>query len=624
MLSEIKLSVNKYKSLNYLVSALKKKHKDLLAPKFCMFLGAGASASAGIPTGGMLIEYLQKRCFINDNAPDHSENDIRYENIDKYLLDRNLSEDLKAYVKHKQEDSFNEKTDVEKEYWIKSIPNRLKSKDINADKYWDAVKRDFYHSTYYGRWFDEFSESPRDRQELIEEIIDGKEPSAGYILLSLLVEKDIVRHFFTTNFDDLVHDAIFTECGKKSRVFAHDETAHFINFKSNRSNIIKLHGDYLYQDMRNTLEETATLTDKQSRKLREAANDFGLIIIGYSGADESIMSSLEAIKEERGSNFPIIWCGRNEDSLNWRAKSFIEHSSNTFFVEIDSFDDLMIKLLDLCSCNIKTIKERTDKITAYDEKIRLLLLNRNKDRHDKNLGIQIEINEIASQVFSDNAEMSFEDRINILDHALKRYSNHPSLHALKGQLFNDNGQHEEAINELDIAIKELPDTRQLHLLRGSIKFKEKDYQGSIEDLDSAIKITPSAYDLYSLRASCKSHMKDYAGALRDANTAIAGGYQSANPYNTIAMINKHLKNYSTALEVAERAKAIDPSNGWIHSTIAEIYSDLGEEEKFFENLRVALELKFTIMKYMDEEPYISYKNNPKFIKMLNDFGYTEL
>lgn len=363
-LSDIKITDNHKSTLQFLTNSLKHRKSEFPAPAYFMLLGAGCSIDAKIPSGGGITKFLQKRYYALNHLSYSKAEELEIDKIDKLFESAEVQAKLQDFVTQKQE-ACHVRVDEQKEELLKTIPSELteilKKENPGVDL-WEIVKEEFYQTSYYSFWFDITLPSPRERQRLIEKVIDGKEPSAAYFLLACAVQKDVFRTFFTTNFDDLINDAILQETGKKSRVYVHNEVAKFINFKSPKPNIIKLHGDYLYQDMKNTLAETSILQDDQLSKLQEASQDMAAIIVGYSGSDLSIMNALYKIKKEKGSDFPIFWCARNEDSLTWRAKQLINQFENSHFVPTESFDQLMFSIYSDLDCKIRDIKEKTEKM----------------------------------------------------------------------------------------------------------------------------------------------------------------------------------------------------------------------------------------------------------------------
>ena len=91
----------------------------------------------------------------------------------------------------------------------------------------------------------------------------------------------------TTNFDDLIADALYLFTRTKPVVVTHDSLARFVDAGRKRPNVIKLHGDAMFEP-KNTDEETARLGPETQQSLEAALKNRTLIINGYVGNDRSI------------------------------------------------------------------------------------------------------------------------------------------------------------------------------------------------------------------------------------------------------------------------------------------------------------------------------------------------
>ena len=589
-LLNLKLPDNKKKTIPFLINTIKDRQRDPNAPKYCFLLGAGTSVSAGIPSGGGLTDYVRKRCFLREEHTGHTVEDTRYERIDNYFNRNNIKAAYNEFVTAKEE-TFKQLVDAEQDRFINSLPVGLWQQLIPiSSSVWDDVKEAFYQDNFYGMWFNEFSASPRDRQELIEELIDGKEPSAGYILLSLLVEKDIVRHFFTTNFDDLIHDAIFSEAGKKSRVFSHNETTHFINFKSRRPNIIKLHGDYLYQDIRNTVEETSKLAENQKDKLYEAASEMGMIVIGYSGSDQSIMDALEAIKQARGSDFAVIWCGRSEASLNWRAKLFISQHPNTWYVEIEGFDQLMVKLFNECKCELKTVEQRIEKVESSFNKVTAVLKagNLKQKSPDEKLDRTLSITQAMNEAYS---EKDLQKRLIKQNEIVKKYPDDAIVYLDRGNTFSNLNDFANSLADYSQAIVLRPHYTDAYINRAILKDKMGDTTGAISDCDQAITLRPDDAEIYFGRATIKDKVGDILGALIDYDQAITLRPEYAEGYSNRGLVKEKLGDATGSLADYDIAVTLQPSSAVFYYNRALTKSRLGNHNEALVDLDKAIALQ---------------------------------
>ena len=71
--------------------------------------------------------------------------------------------------------------------------------------------------------------------------------------------------------------------------------------------VIKPHGDYLQQTIRNTSAELAELEPGMISELSEIFRRYGLVVLGYSGSDEGITNVLKA----RESRYGFWWVSRS-------------------------------------------------------------------------------------------------------------------------------------------------------------------------------------------------------------------------------------------------------------------------------------------------------------------------
>lgn len=146
------------------------------------------------------------------------------------------------------------------------------------------------------------------RREYLAGFFEGTEPGPTHEALGRLAEQGLVRVFITTNFDRLLEHALQAR-GIEPIVIASDadleavvprEHAHCV--------VLKPHGDYLRQTIRNTPEELASLEPGLTAEFEETLNRYGLVVLGYSGGDEAIGRSLRG----RRSRYGLWWVARGD------------------------------------------------------------------------------------------------------------------------------------------------------------------------------------------------------------------------------------------------------------------------------------------------------------------------
>jgi hypothetical protein len=96
-----------------------------------------------------------------------------------------------------------------------------------------------------------------------------------------------------------------------------------IGITSDRPKIIKLHGDYLFERLKNTVEELEQLDPNMERKFREFAKDCGVVVLGYGGRDRSIMRVVEEL-------LGVYWGVRRERDGTFRTASRVEELATRF------------------------------------------------------------------------------------------------------------------------------------------------------------------------------------------------------------------------------------------------------------------------------------------------------
>lgn len=259
-------------------------------PNYSLLLGAGCSASSGIRSGQRLVNDWRREIFDSGNPNQKNASD-----------------------------------DVVLEYLVRQ------------NSWYDQRNE-------YACLFEKRFELPRLRRAFVENEVKEKNPSIGYGYLTGLVDQSYFKTIFTTNFDDLINEAFHRFSESRPIVCAHDSSIHSITVTSVRPKIIKLHGDYLFDDIKSTLRETETLEQNMKEKFTEFAKDFGLIVVGYSGSDRSVMDNLNMLlRQENYFKCGLYWCIQRGSDVSPEVQKILWHDK-VYFVEIDGFDQLFAEL----------------------------------------------------------------------------------------------------------------------------------------------------------------------------------------------------------------------------------------------------------------------------------------
>jgi len=149
--------------------------------------------------------------------------------------------------------------------------------------------------------------STEERRAFVERTFVGKPPAIEHFLLAHLAEKRIFRDILTTNFDHLIEIALAQTCSSPAKVYLHREALESIAGESPTVRVIKLHGDYLFDSLKNTDAETGkAISAVMRRKLSSALHGSGLLVAGYAG-DDSVLQMLIEVAGQSGALSQGVW-----------------------------------------------------------------------------------------------------------------------------------------------------------------------------------------------------------------------------------------------------------------------------------------------------------------------------
>lgn len=142
------------------------------------------------------------------------------------------------------------------------------------------------------RYFEPNEEAPR-------------EPTATHHAVARLVAAGLVRIIVTTNFDRLMEQAL-EAAGVIPRVVASPaQIAGMTPLAHARCTVIKVHGDYLHGDLRNSDAEIGTYPPEVDKLLDRVFDEYGLFVVGWSGTwDHALRAAIERAPARR---YPQTW-----------------------------------------------------------------------------------------------------------------------------------------------------------------------------------------------------------------------------------------------------------------------------------------------------------------------------
>ncbi|CAM2820570.1 SIR2 family protein [Pseudoalteromonas distincta] len=475
-------------------------------PNYSLLLGAGASFTSGIRTGANLVSEWKKE----------------------------------AYFKLSNESEYEEKKATD--FLLKNHSN------------WYSVLNE------YSALFEYKFDLPSQRRRFVEHEVDGKLPSIGYSYLVSLTTSRFFDTIYTTNFDDLLNEAFYQFSQSRPIVCAHDSSMQSISINSSRPKIIKLHGDYLFDDIKSTLRETETLESNTKSKLTQFSKEYGLIVMGYAGNDRSIMDVINfLLKSDDHLKNGVYWCIRKDDYINPELTKLL-WKDRVYFVNIDGFDEAMAQIhhglkkeLSL-DANFKNSKKESilSSFTKDDfklsEKSNLISFDiENLTKHKNNLDISNLIRELNEKEFN-GSEDDFKTFLSI-DRLIKDKNFDDAINIIKNKLIDVNDDNKE------VYLKKLI---KLHNSKGNINEAYK-------LCDELISMDPYQVANVILKSECYSNLSERAEYIQNSQTDFEDSYPFHNYLlgNAIDEIkfskNKGVFSIDTLIEVAKKSLKLEPS-----------------------------------------------------------------
>ena len=152
------------------------------------------------------------------------------------------------------------------------------------------------------------------RRDYLAKHFEGREPGPSHAKLALLAEQGFIKVFVTTNFDRLLEHALQARGIEPVVVTSAPELQAAPRREHAQCYVLKPHGDYLQETIRNTPSEVRKLAPAISKELKEIFSRYGLVVLGYSGSDEALSQLLKA----RKSRYGLYWVSRGEPTEDTR------------------------------------------------------------------------------------------------------------------------------------------------------------------------------------------------------------------------------------------------------------------------------------------------------------------
>jgi hypothetical protein len=280
-------------------------HYKLNSSQMMWFLGAGASRSAGMPSATDIIWDLKRQYYCLHENRSITDNDLSNEAV---------KGKIQAYLEENE-----------------------------CPPMWDENEYAYYFKLVFGN-------DLQIQQKYLEDKLDPKKISinSGHRIITALLDLNLAKVIFTTNFDSVLENAFAFMTGKELHSFnLNGSYAALEALNSERFPIYaKMHGDFRYVEMKNLPEDLKSNDAQIGKCFINACSRYGLIVSGYSGRDKNVMSALNtAIEQENAFPKGLFWLTSVQGNVYRDVLDTIDKAKsmgiNAHIIDADTFDSAM-------------------------------------------------------------------------------------------------------------------------------------------------------------------------------------------------------------------------------------------------------------------------------------------
>jgi len=271
-------------------------------PDAVLLLGAGASVKSGVPLAGQMVSMAAKWAFCGEHGLSFDDPSITLSDWKPWLTQQSWFDATKPLEDH----------------YPQSIQRLLHPRES---------RRAFF----------------------LRALASATRPSGGYEALAKMIAARRVRHVLTVNFDDLVYRACSADHAVLyvASIRSPDDLREF-STDPLHPQVVYLHGSVgRYQD-RNLEEETRALDPQIRDHVLPVLRDHPLVVIGYRGAEASVMLDLlhRGAESAYGFRHGVYWCvlPGSAEALHPYVLQLAERLGTNFrVVEVAGFDDALTR-----------------------------------------------------------------------------------------------------------------------------------------------------------------------------------------------------------------------------------------------------------------------------------------
>jgi hypothetical protein len=175
----------------------------------------------------------------------------------------------------------------------------------------------------------------------VEDLEEGKKmPTIAHKVIARLVKAGYFRVIVTTNFDRLLEQALVAEGVDAMVISTADMAIGATPLVHSNCTVVKVHGDYRDNRLKNTSQELSAYDPEMNRLLDRVFDEYGLVICGWSATWDSALRT--AILRCPNRRYSTLWVAKGTVSdeaaklIKFRAASVLSvESADKFFLSLE-------------------------------------------------------------------------------------------------------------------------------------------------------------------------------------------------------------------------------------------------------------------------------------------------
>jgi tetratricopeptide (TPR) repeat protein len=213
-----------------------------------------------------------------------------------------------------------------------------------------------------------------------------------------------------------------------------------------------------------------------------------------------------------------------------------------------------------------------------------------------------------------------EKAIEYLDRALEINDKFNLAYVNRAESYNQLNKYDLALQNVSKALAIEPNFAHSYSIKAKILTKQELYDEAEESISKAVEIAPNSGDVYLNQGFFYEGRKNYLESLRSYEKAESLNFADKGLlYNNMAVAYRRLKQFDKAIAYIQKARQFNPNFPNIDGTLALIYADQNDDERFYSYLKIALNKGCPVWNYLSDPGFDKFRNSDRLKKLIEPF-----